>query len=68
LFAFVFDDSIIVYISFQAKNKKFYILYELEPAPYHKGGLLYTPDGDFDKEFADIMCESIYQFIERKVR
>jgi DNA-directed RNA polymerase III subunit RPC6 len=52
--------------SVTAKNKKFYILYELEPAPYHKGGLLYTPDGDFDKEFADVMTESIYRFIEKK--
>eukprot|EP00501_MAST-03F_sp_TOSAG23-6_P001769 GSMAST32.ASY1.ANO1.1846.1 assembled CDS len=44
-----------------AKNKKIYILFDLEPARELRGGAWYT-DGEFDLEFISTIPESIQQY------
>lgn len=49
-----------------AKNKRFYILFNLEPALEHQGGVGYGADLEFDREFVDTLSEQCYQFIHSK--
>lgn len=46
-----------------AKNKRYYILFHLEPALEHQGGVGYGPDLEFDREFVDTLSDECYQFI-----
>jgi DNA-directed RNA polymerase III subunit RPC6 len=49
-----------------AKNKRYYILFDLEPALEHQGGVGYGPDLEFDREFVDELNEQCYLFIVKE--
>jgi DNA-directed RNA polymerase III subunit RPC6 len=49
-----------------AKTKRYYILFHLEPALEHQGGVGYGPDLEFDRYFVDTLNEECYQFIVTK--
>lgn len=46
-----------------AKNKRYYILFHLEPALEHQGGVGYGPDLEFDRIFVDTLSDECYHFI-----
>jgi len=46
-----------------AKNKRYYILFHLDPALEHQGGVGYGPDLEFDRDFVDTLSEQCHQFI-----
>lgn len=52
--------------SVMAKNKRYYILFDLEPALEHQGGVGYGPDLEFDREFVNELSNECYQFIVHK--
>lgn len=49
-----------------AKNKRYYILFHLEPAVEHQGGVGYGPDLEFDRNFVDTLAEQCLEFIITK--
>lgn len=51
-----------------AKTKKYYILYDLQPAPEHRGGVWYGSDLEFDRGFVNILTEECYQYTLNKGR
>jgi len=45
--------------SISMKNKRLYILYELEPAEHHVGDIWYNSEGDFDEAFVQILIQAV---------
>lgn len=45
-----------------AKTKKYYILYDLQPAPEHMGGIWYGSDLEFDRELVNDLTDQCYQY------
>lgn len=52
--------------SVTAKNKRYYIQYNLEPASQHIGDIWYNADLDFDSEFVEVITRQCFQFIQHK--
>lgn len=51
-----------------AKTKKYYILYDLQPAPEHRGGVWYGSDLEFDRGLVNMLTEDCYQYTLSKGR
>lgn len=52
--------------SVQARNKRIYILAELDPSPQHTGGPWYNDDQQYDIEFIDALYAQILAFLKRR--
>ncbi|ELR21595.1 DNA-directed RNA polymerase III 34kD-subunit family protein, putative [Acanthamoeba castellanii str. Neff] len=52
--------------SIAGRNRKVYMLYDLEPSVKVKGNAFYTPDGVFDSEFVNVLNKHCYRYIEQE--
>jgi DNA-directed RNA polymerase III subunit RPC6 len=52
--------------SIAGRNRKVYMLYDLEPSIKVKGNAFYTPDGQFDSEFVTVLNKHCYLHIEQE--
>lgn len=48
------------------RNRKVYMLYDLEPSVKVKGNAFYTAEGVFDSEFVTVLNKQCYLFIEQE--
>jgi len=51
--------------SVTSKFKKFYIIADLDQADYHKGGIWYNSDLEFDEDFVKILTERCFEYIRK---
>lgn len=52
--------------SVTSKINVFYILFELEPADTHKGGIWYDSNREFDRQFVNVLTQQCHAYIKQK--